>query len=147
MLQIFKVSMYMLSTASPIFSSSCPRLHLGFSTEKELKKHVKIQHPDPAAFAWRFPKVRKDITKHGSTICTKEFKRAHSLKIHMRTHDNLRPFKCEFCNKSFDRRDSCERHEEKVHGRPKGSTGTSSLAATSSPISSSTPIEDSALAE
>lgn len=98
---------------------SCPRINLGFSTEKELKKHMAIQHPDPAAFAWRFPKVKKADPKHCCTLCPKEFKRAHSLKIHMRAHGNERPFKCRFCTKLFDRKDSCERHEEKLHPEQK----------------------------
>jgi hypothetical protein len=121
---------------------SCPRIHLGFSTEKELKKHIAIQHPDPAAFAWRFPKVKKATSKHGCTICPKEFIRAHSLKIHMRTHDNERPFKCRFCIKAFDRKDSCERHEKKLHPKQKDSAGSSSMATTSSPVSSGTPLEE-----
>ena len=64
---------------------SCPRLHLGFSTERDLKRHMSINHPDPAAFAWRFPKTPKPPPKFVCDSCPKEFTRAHNLKAHQRT--------------------------------------------------------------
>lgn len=96
---------------------SCPRIHLGFSTEKELKKHMNIHHPDPAAFAWRFPKVKKPPQKH---TCTKrdppkEYTRAHNLNIHMRTHENKRPFACQFCGRAFVRKHDFQRHMQTLH--------------------------------
>jgi hypothetical protein len=96
---------------------SCPRIHLGFSTEKELKKHMTINHPDPAAFACRFPKVKKQAQKYTCTDCDppKDYTRAHNLRIHKRTHKNERPFDCRFCSKAFVRKHDRERHEEKLH--------------------------------
>jgi len=95
---------------------SCPRIHLGFSTEKELKKHMSMTHPDPATFAWKFPKIAKPVPKHSCTICSKEFTRSSTLRIHLKTHANERAFKCRTCDKSFVRKHDCTRHEEKLHG-------------------------------
>lgn len=101
--------------------TSCPRIHLGFSTEKELKKHMTINHPDPAAFAWRFPKIKQPAQKYTCTECDppKEYTRAHNLRIHKRLHKNERPFSCRFCTKAFVRKHDCERHEERLHSEKK----------------------------
>ena len=94
---------------------SCPRIHLGFSTERELKKHMNINHPDPAAFAWRFPKIKKPPSKYACAVCAKVFTRRHNLNIHALTHRNERPFRCRFCKASFVRKHDKLRHEEKLH--------------------------------
>jgi hypothetical protein len=88
--------------------ASCPRIHLGFITEKELKKHMNINHPDPAAL---FPKIKKPAAKHACDICSKDFTRAHNLKAHKRTHANERPFGCSLCDRAFVRKQDRERHE------------------------------------
>ena len=92
--------------------SSCSRSHYGFSTEKELKKHINVNHPDPSAL---FPKIKKPPAKHVCDICSKDFTRAHNLKAHKRTHANLRPYDCKFCGKAFVRKHDRERHVEKLH--------------------------------
>jgi uncharacterized C2H2 Zn-finger protein len=105
---------------------SCPRIHLGFSTKKELDKHMNINHPDPAAFAWKFPKPKKPPPKHICDICSKDFTRAHNLKAHKRTHANERPFGCSFCGKAFVRKHDRERHVEKLHPEKNEQMGESS---------------------
>ena len=92
--------------------ASCTRKHLGFATEKELKKHSAIMHPDPAVL---LPKVKKPPAKHVCDICSKDFTRAHNLNAHKRTHENLRPYKCHLCDKAFVRKYDCERHVDKLH--------------------------------
>ncbi|TVY90638.1 C2H2 finger domain transcription factor, partial [Lachnellula willkommii] len=113
---------------------SCPRIHLGFSTEKELKKHMTLQHPDPAAFAGRFPKIKPPAAKYQCTECSKEFIRAYSLNVHIRTHANDRRFVCRFCTKSFVRKFDCGRHEENLHPEKKLEMGSDSVSMTSSPL-------------
>jgi predicted RNA-binding Zn-ribbon protein involved in translation (DUF1610 family) len=95
--------------------SGCPRIHFGFSSEKELKKHMEINHPDPSTFAWKFPKAKKQSTTHRCSVCQKEYTRANSLRIHLRTHNNERPFNCRTCGKAFVRKHDCERHERLLH--------------------------------
>ncbi|KAK0115663.1 hypothetical protein ONS95_000068 [Cadophora gregata] len=92
--------------------TSCTRKHLGFATEKELKKHLAVMHPDPAVL---FPKIKKTPAKHVCDICSKDFTRAHNLNAHKRTHGNLRPYKCDFCVKAFVRKYDCERHVLNLH--------------------------------
>jgi hypothetical protein len=101
--------------------TSCPRIHFGYSTEKELKKHMATTHPDPAAFTWRFPKIKQPARKYTCTECDppKEYTRAHNLMIHKRLHSNERPFICRFCSKSFVRKHDRERHEDKLHPNKK----------------------------
>ena len=113
---------------------SCLRKYLGFSKEKDLKKHMAIDHPDPAAFAWRFPKEKKPPPKHTCTICSKDFARGNNLRTHMRTHANDRPFQCSFCHKPFVRKHDCERHEANLHPQRKlmGPAGSSQETATAS---------------
>ena len=97
--------------------TSCPRIYFGFSTEKELKRHMATTHPDPAVFAWRFPKVKQPAQRYTCTECDppKEYTRAHNLRIHKRLHKNERPFSCRFCSQTFVRKHDCQRHEERLH--------------------------------
>lgn len=95
--------------------TGCPRILYGFSAEKELKKHILNNHPDPSTFAWKFPRVKKEPTKHSCSFCDKEYTRANSLRIHLRTHKNERPFNCKTCGKAFVRKHDCERHERLLH--------------------------------
>ncbi|KAE8449591.1 hypothetical protein EG329_007921 [Mollisiaceae sp. DMI_Dod_QoI] len=90
--------------------SGCTRRFHGFSTERELKKHMNKDHPDPANL---FPKVKKPAAKHTCDICLKDFTRAHNLKAHKNSHANERPYKCNFCDKAFVRKHDRERHVEK----------------------------------
>lgn len=92
--------------------SGCSREHYGFSTEKELKKHLNTTHPDPSAL---FPKIKKPPAKHVCDICGKDFTRAHNLKAHKNSHANERPYGCKYCDKAFVRKHDRERHVEKLH--------------------------------
>jgi hypothetical protein len=89
----------------------CTRMYIGWSTEKELKKHMSQYHPDPEAFAWKFPHVKKPPTMFHCKLCTKQFTRANSLNTHhLREHGKERPFTCNTCGKGFVRKYECDRH-------------------------------------
>jgi hypothetical protein len=60
----------------------CTRMYIGWSTEKELKKHMSHYHPDPKAFSWKFPQVKKPPTKFPCSLCPKQFTRASTLTTH-----------------------------------------------------------------
>lgn len=93
----------------------CPRIHVGYPSERELKKHIDVNHPDPSSFAWKFPKVKKEPIKHRCSTCGKEYTRSNSLRVHLFTHRGERPYKCKICAKAFVRKHGCERHELNVH--------------------------------
>ena len=90
----------------------CVRMYIGWSTEKELKKHMSQYHPDPEAFAWKFPHVKKPPSMFQCKLCTKQFTRANSLHTHhLREHGKERPFTCGDCGKGFVRKYERDRHE------------------------------------
>lgn len=92
--------------------SGCTRAYIGWSTEKELKKHMCQYHPDPEAFSWKFPQVKKPPTMFQCNLCPKQFTRASTLNTHeMREHKNERPFSCKTCEKTFVRKYERDRHE------------------------------------
>ena len=90
----------------------CTRMYIGWATEKELKRHMSQYHPDPEAFSWKFPHVRKPPSKYQCSVCEKSYSRANSLNTHqLREHAKERPFACTVCGKGFVRRYELERHE------------------------------------
>jgi Zinc finger, C2H2 type len=90
----------------------CTRMYIGWSTEKELKRHMSQYHPDPEAFSWKFPHVKKPPTKFQCKLCEKAYSRANSLTTHqLREHAKERPFICKTCSKGFVRKYELDRHE------------------------------------
>ncbi|XP_066916503.1 zinc finger protein 1 homolog [Clytia hemisphaerica] len=47
-------------------------------------------------------------------ICGKEFQRLGHLKVHMHSHNNIRPFECKECGKAFHEKCSLNKHQQ-VH--------------------------------
>ena len=96
--------------------TGCSRVQIGFSSEKELKKHMLITHPDPGALSWKFFKVKEPKPRQSfqCTLCPKLFTRSTSLRNHLRTHTDERPFICTVCGKAFARSMDRKRHE-KIH--------------------------------
>lgn len=89
----------------------CTRMYIGWSTQKELKKHMNQYHPDPESFAWKFPHVKKPSTMVQCNLCPKQFTRSNILKTHqLREHGKERPFICKVCGKGFVRKYECDRH-------------------------------------
>ncbi|KAF9269669.1 hypothetical protein L218DRAFT_838846, partial [Marasmius fiardii PR-910] len=63
------------------------------------------------------PKKKKRSKMHKCEVCEKLFPRPSGLKTHMNTHNNVKPFICEFpgCNRSFTVRSNARRHL-RTHG-------------------------------
>lgn len=56
------------------------------------------------------------VGKFECDICKLKFASNYNLKRHMRIHDQERPrWQCEYCDKSFTRRDSLPKHINFVH--------------------------------
>ncbi|KAL0069240.1 hypothetical protein AAF712_003603 [Marasmius tenuissimus] len=62
-------------------------------------------------------KRKKKSKMHQCEVCHKFFPRPSGLKTHMNTHNNLKPFACEYpgCNRSFTVRSNARRHL-RTHG-------------------------------
>lgn len=101
----------------------CPQSILGCTTAKELEKHMlKFHDTDPNGS--RFPKDEraqpsqrnlKHPATHQCPECPKRFTRAYTLRSHLRTHTDERPFSCTICGKAFHRQNDRKRHE-RIHG-------------------------------
>lgn len=90
---------------------------VGYSTEKALQKHMFDLHGvDPGAHL-EFPAPPREPAKRtaeavfGCPHCPKKFTRAFTLRGHVRTHENSKPFACNTRGKQFARYTDCKRHE------------------------------------
>ena len=45
--------------------------------------------------------VKRKRGQHECDVCEKRFSRADSLRDHMRTHTNEKPYECDVCQKRF----------------------------------------------
>merc|ERR1719382_2101875 len=54
--------------------------------------------------------------------CSKEFHRFDKLKLHIMTHGNIKPFKCEICDNGFSRKEHLNAHVLKIHQAGKENT-------------------------
>ena len=64
----------------------------------------------------RFEPVSNKKRTHKCHKCPKEYNKTSHLRAHLRAHDNLRPYVCDFvsCKKSFTRSDELKRHK-RIH--------------------------------
>lgn len=100
--------------------TGCSRVQIGFGSEKELKKHMLITHPDPGALSWKFAKVKEPKPRKSfeCPLCPKKFTRTFSLRQHLRAHTNERPYACTICGQRFTRLMHLRRHD-KLHSGEK----------------------------
>lgn len=103
----------------------CPQSIIGCTTAKELEKHMLEFHetytdqnnprfPKDERTQPSQPKLKHPAT-HQCPECPKRFTRAYTLRSHLRTHTDERPFVCTICLKAFHRENDRKRHE-KIHG-------------------------------
>lgn len=53
-------------------------------------------------------------------ICQKIFKKTETFTAHMRVHEGLKPFPCNLCDKSYERRSRLKNHISTVHDKKPG---------------------------
>ena len=76
-----------------------------FKTKEKLGKHER--------YHMKIEKEKVDNPEKISSceVCTKEFMSNSTLKTHMITHTDEKPYKCETCDKRFNQKVTCERHQ------------------------------------
>lgn len=80
-----------------------------FVTQTGLSIHIKVKHDK---------NVVTKVEKHICEICSREFKEAHVLKSHMRTHlpdDEKFKYQCNFCEKRLANKYSLNHHISTIH--------------------------------
>lgn len=58
---------------------------------------------------------KKVIKVHVCPTCQKEFTQASNLQRHQKVHTGERDFVCNFCSKTFNRKDSLKKHLWNIH--------------------------------
>jgi len=76
---------------------ACEECCKTYKTEHGLKVHI--------------GKHRKNLASFDCHICGSSFKKTGCLRRHMRNHTNAKPFKCSYCEKTFNHRYHCKYHE------------------------------------
>ncbi|KAJ4313266.1 hypothetical protein N0V84_009494 [Fusarium piperis] len=101
---------------------SCNSAPIGFSTNKDKDRHVRIYHPElsegPTVFEALSRRQTTGPARFTCHICGKNFTRKINLSGHERSHYGDRPYGCSFCDKAFARMNDCRRHE-KIHKKDK----------------------------
>ena len=82
-------STYSCDICGSVFVRSC-----------DLASHMRHDHPQPTG-------KKENICRE----CGMYFSRAHTLKIHLRTHSGVKPFRCDTCRKEFAQRSNLTAHQ------------------------------------
>jgi DNA-directed RNA polymerase subunit RPC12/RpoP len=96
----------------------CSVTEFGFSSSKDLDKHMRSFHPESNDLAVTFAATKPVIASTSWVChkCDKRFTRGFHLRSHMRSHNGERPYACSECGKAFTRDNDRKRHE-KIHAR------------------------------
>ncbi|KAH7136884.1 hypothetical protein B0J13DRAFT_677676 [Dactylonectria estremocensis] len=104
----------------PCTVPECSLVPFGFSSNKDLEKHLRTYHPDMSDQLSGFAQLDRRVVpnaKFQCTLCQRSYTRNGNLKGHMNSaHLGRRPYACSTCGKEFARKNDRTRHE-KIHVR------------------------------
>lgn len=111
----------------------CDVCYAQFSKKREIIRHMRDQHISSREFICSenncgkkfklLRNYRRHVGKHlpdsqGKWICeycAKRFNWKDKLTLHLRSHTNIRPYKCTQCNASFNQKGSLNGHFKSLH--------------------------------
>ncbi|CAJ0572213.1 unnamed protein product, partial [Mesorhabditis spiculigera] len=102
------------SSARPILDKSCPTCRLVCASIQSLKRHIQRKHPEVDDFQPSYVPIHSPKHPFACDICRKGFASNSALNIHRRrTHDNVKPWQCEHCNKTYPLLSELKKHNQR----------------------------------
>lgn len=100
-----------------------------FRTRKSVYDHIRKKHGNKKELCnicGKFLSDRNNLQKHyrtvhlkeknyPCTVCDKRFDSSYRLRMHLNSHDGIRPFTCNFCPSSFFTSSCLAAHKTSVH--------------------------------
>ena len=109
----------------------CSKCNKNFNTKDILRKHDKSVHAESRNFVCdycgkgfkRADGLKEHLRTHNTddsekaecSVCGKLLSSRKALQIHMRIHENIVPFMCETCGKSFRQQSNLKSHVINIH--------------------------------
>jgi len=81
----------------------CPICGKLFHNKAYLSRHAISQHGE------------QNVKKHQCDMCSKGFNNRLALEGHKNWHLNLKPYKCRWCDRTYQNTSNCAAHERKTH--------------------------------
>ena len=96
---------------SDVYHWSCYYCEEKYRSLRAFKTHLSKFHPQMKSDLEK----RSSIKLHQCQICFKVYGLKGDLQRHLYIHDGLKPFDCDYCNKSFNDKNNLRVHMRRMH--------------------------------